>query len=178
MRQASNEHLRPAVARHNHNRYRPRMPASLDSIARLPGLPLMLSDEQAAAYFELSRETFRKAVEYGHYPQPVRQFGRRVLWHRPALERAAAEIAGERVSGGHKPLPVPQSEIEAWLSEEPPLNERRPGRYLRRRSTHGNHEHPVLSSCVAVAAIQVPGSAQVRDTVCTSQRTGPYQKER
>jgi predicted DNA-binding transcriptional regulator AlpA len=90
------------------------LPATLADLANLPGWPLMLSDEQAAAYVGLSRESFRKAVEDGHYPKPVRQFGRRVLWHRPSLDRAAAVLAGESLSAGEKTPPIDQKEWDQW----------------------------------------------------------------
>jgi|GEM_PF-6206023 len=91
------------------------MVAKLEDLAGLPFWPLMLSDEQAAAYVGLSREMFRKAVDNGDYPRPVRSFGRRTLWYRPGLDRAAAHLAGERITTNHKSLPIPQEEIDAWL---------------------------------------------------------------
>lgn len=90
------------------------MAASLESLAHLPDWPLMLSDEQAAAYVGLSSGAFRKAVADGDYPKPVRRFGSRVMWFRPALDRAAAELAGERTAANDKPGPIPQAEIDAW----------------------------------------------------------------
>lgn len=90
------------------------MAASLESLANLPHWPAMLSDEQAAAYVGLSREMFRKAVDAGDYPQPVRSHGKRVLWWRPGLDRAAAALAGERIAANDKPGPIPQAEFDAW----------------------------------------------------------------
>jgi excisionase family DNA binding protein len=90
------------------------MAASLESILGLPNWPLLLSDEQAAAYLGVSRETFRKAVDTGDFPRPVRSLGRRILWYRPGLDRAAAELAGERVAANDKPGPIPQAEWDAW----------------------------------------------------------------
>lgn len=102
------------------------MSASLESLRYMPDWPLMLSDEQAAVYVGLSRETFRKAVEDGHYPKPVRQFGRRVLWYRPGLERAAAELAGESPSTDGKSSPIRQWEIDAWVPGEPAAKRKKP----------------------------------------------------
>ena len=90
------------------------MGASLESLARLPYWPLMLSDVQAAAYLGVSRETFRKAVEAGEFPRPVRSLGRRVLWHRPGLDRAAAALAGERTAENDKLGSIPQAEFDTW----------------------------------------------------------------
>lgn len=90
------------------------MPASLESLSRLPDWPLMLSDEQAAVYLGVSRETFRKAVETGEFPRPVRSLGKRVLWYRPGLDRAAAALAGERAAANDKPGPIDQGEFDSW----------------------------------------------------------------
>lgn len=88
------------------------MAATVQSLANMPYWPLMLSDEQAAAYVGLSRESFRRAVDSGDYPHPVRSHGRRVLWYRPGLDQAAAELAGLRIAANDRP--IEQSEIDQW----------------------------------------------------------------
>lgn len=92
------------------------MPASVESLKHMPYWPLMLSVDQAAVYVGLSPTMFRTAVKNGLFPEPVRarMFGKRVLWYRPALDRAAADLAGERPSTDGKPTPIPQSEWDAW----------------------------------------------------------------
>lgn len=71
------------------------MAAAVENLRNCPGWPLMLSDEQAALYLGLSKETFRQAVAKGVYPAGIRgHFGKRVLWHRIVLDKAAARIAG------------------------------------------------------------------------------------
>jgi predicted DNA-binding transcriptional regulator AlpA len=90
------------------------MAASLESLAHLPDWPAMLSAEQAAAYVGLSRETFLKAVEAEDYPKPVRSHGKRVLWWRPGLDRAAAVLAGERIAANDRPGPIDQAEFDEW----------------------------------------------------------------
>jgi len=71
------------------------MSAALEDLRHCPGWPLMLSDEQAAQYLGLSKEGFRQAVARGIYPAGLKgTFGKRVLWHRLALDKAAARLAG------------------------------------------------------------------------------------
>lgn len=93
------------------------MSAALEDLRHCPGWPLMLSDEQAAQYLGLSKEGFRQAVAKGVYPLGLKgHFGKRVLWHRLALDKAAARLAGltpvndqDDDEGG-----IPDEEWAAW----------------------------------------------------------------
>jgi hypothetical protein len=64
------------------------MAASLESILGLPNWPLLLSDEQAAAYLGVSRETFRKAVDTGDFPRPGTAHPVVPPWPGPCSSRA------------------------------------------------------------------------------------------
>lgn len=90
------------------------MTAKAAALATMPNWPGMLSDEQAALYVGLSREGFRQAVDEGLYPQPVRRFGKRVLWWKDGLDRAMAELAGHRIAMNDGLAPIPQAEFDQW----------------------------------------------------------------
>lgn len=61
------------------------MVAALSDISGLPYWPRLLSEDQAAAYVGVSRETFRQLVKAGTYPQ--RREGKRVLYDRRVIDR-------------------------------------------------------------------------------------------
>ncbi|MBS0565777.1 MAG: hypothetical protein JSR87_15290 [Proteobacteria bacterium] len=66
-------------------------------MSRLPGWPLMLREELAAAYVGLEPGAFGRAVRRGALPGPRRLDGR-PLWARPELEDwilGAAPAAGD-----------------------------------------------------------------------------------
>lgn len=89
------------------------MTASLKDLRDLPDWPLMLSAAQAAAYVGLSHDGFRSAVARGIYPAGIRgPFGRRILWHRHALDRAAARVA-DLPPNGEEPS-ISDEEWAAW----------------------------------------------------------------
>jgi excisionase family DNA binding protein len=56
------------------------------SLHHLPNWPRLLSEEVAAAYLSVSKSTFRRWVEAGKFPAPIRE-GRRVLWDRHLIDQ-------------------------------------------------------------------------------------------
>jgi hypothetical protein len=56
--------------------------------------PAMMKTDTAARYCDLSRSAFLGEVARGRLPHPV-PFGGRDHWHRPALDAALANIAGQ-----------------------------------------------------------------------------------
>lgn len=59
-------------------------------LARRGIAPVALSRDEAAAYLGLSPGTFAREVAAGTLPPPIPLAGRRRLWSRAALDRAAA----------------------------------------------------------------------------------------
>lgn len=68
------------------------MVAALADIENLPNWPRILSEEQAAAYVGVSRETFRQRVQDGIYPQ--QREGKRVLYDRKVVDRIEDQRSG------------------------------------------------------------------------------------
>ncbi len=62
------------------------MGRSVGASKGLPGSPLRLSDEQAAAYVGLTLTEFHQGVATGELP-PGKALVGRVLWSRPELDR-------------------------------------------------------------------------------------------
>lgn len=56
-------------------------------------MPRMLNLELAAAYVGLSAAAFRRSVDVGHYPAPLKD-GRRKQWDRRALDVAVDQRSG------------------------------------------------------------------------------------
>lgn len=59
--------------------------------------PAMMKRATAAAYCDISIASFEREIVAGRLPSGV-VFGGREHWHREALDRALAAIAGENVS--------------------------------------------------------------------------------
>lgn len=72
------------------------MAASMLSLKDLPGWPLLLSREQAAAYVGVSPALFDREVDQGLWPQPIRrgEKGGRKTWDRRQLDAALDSISG------------------------------------------------------------------------------------
>ncbi len=62
------------------------MRQTMKNLKDLPGWPLMLSEEQAAAYTALSAVDFHKAVDLRQLPEP-RMLAGNVRWSRPEIDR-------------------------------------------------------------------------------------------
>ncbi|MBP1806303.1 hypothetical protein [Rubellimicrobium aerolatum] len=62
------------------------MGPTIEHLKDLPGWPLLLSDEQAAAYTGRSGGDFRKAVDLWPLPGP-RMLAGNVRWSRPEVDR-------------------------------------------------------------------------------------------
>ncbi len=78
------------------------MGRTIKHLKDLLGWPLMLSNEQAAAYTGLSGEDFQKAVDLRQLPEPQMLAGN-VRWSRPEidrfLDRTPAAVAGRPERG-------------------------------------------------------------------------------
>lgn len=59
-----------------------------------PNWPMMMKRATAAAYCDMSVDSFLREVAAGRLPAGV-QFGGLLHWHRTALDKALARIAGE-----------------------------------------------------------------------------------
>jgi len=66
------------------------MGRSIGALKGLPGWPLMLSDEQAAAYVGLTQDQFDRAVSAGELPRGRLLVGE-LRWSRLVLERCLDE---------------------------------------------------------------------------------------
>ena len=64
----------------------------MPSLSDMPNWPRLLSEEQAAAYVGVSRNTFRGMVG-SLWPEPVPGFGRRRLYDKEALDKAVDGIS-------------------------------------------------------------------------------------
>lgn len=69
----------------------------------LPGWPAMMQRKLAAAYCDMSVPSFEREIVSGRLPSGV-MFGGREHWHKEALDRALAAIAGEAVCDAEKEL--------------------------------------------------------------------------
>jgi predicted DNA-binding transcriptional regulator AlpA len=70
------------------------MVASVEDLAKLPGWPRLLSQEQAAAYLGMAAPSFIAGVEVGRWPQPLPFGNKRRLWDRHAIDRAVDAMSG------------------------------------------------------------------------------------
>jgi hypothetical protein len=71
-------------------------------LSGLPGWPLLLDKETAAAFVSLEPDEFATAVLLGQLPPPERVLGIE-RWARPALE-ATFDRTGARPIPGHDPI--------------------------------------------------------------------------
>jgi hypothetical protein len=73
------------------------MGRSIRALKGLPGWPLRLSDEQAAAYVGLTLAQFKQGIATGELPRGKALVGE-ILWARPELDRcldaSPAAVAG------------------------------------------------------------------------------------
>ena len=82
------------------------MTASREDLAGLPGWPLWLAREQAAAYVGASPGHFDSEVRAGRWPRgadrSIGKTGKCIRWWRPALDEASKQLA-EGARAAHLP---------------------------------------------------------------------------
>lgn len=91
----------------------------------LPGWPLGLTEELAAAYLGISPSLFRREWEAGRMPSPIRLTIGRQVWHRGVLDAWLDAKAGQLSHTTRETPPDPL--VDAWdmacgVTREPALS--------------------------------------------------------